>query len=238
MTNLTVVDSIESNQITFNTGYNFFTNDILNFTFVKKGYVPLIRLISGSDMYNMWIYVKNMNGSSYPDYVCFNNSLSNGTLIGLRNIKTVQSFLGSKTSNIAVQFRFDDPIIVNLTLSYSYRSFGTFRPFLLTSFGGNFHTTPNSQLVVIRNIDSYPFQGNYILSIFSSNFIFIHFLIFLKEAKIQTLFLKCDIISTNATCTLKLNITNYANSNQSVYIDYGDGTSETFQINPYCMKLL
>ena len=43
---------------------------------------------------------------------------------------------------------------------------------------------------------------------------------------------------TIVKCCLEFNISNYANSNQSVLIDYGDGSSETIYINPYCNKLI
>ena len=46
--------------------------------------------------------------------------------------------------------------------------------------------------------------------------------------------LKCDYSSYNVTCYLESNITCNANSNQSVVIDYGDGSSEVIYIDPYC----
>ena len=62
----------------------------------------------------------------------------------------------------------------------------------------------------------------------------INFHLIIIDASIQELNLKCEFKSTNVTCYLEFNITNYANSNQSVLIDYGDGSSETIYINPYC----
>jgi len=54
------------------------------------------------------------------------------------------------------------------------------------------------------------------------------------DASIQYFNLKCEFIPINVICYLEFNITNYAKSNQSVLIDYGDGSNETIYINPYC----
>lgn len=60
----------------------------------------------------------------------------------------------------------------------------------------------------------------------------------MKDSSIQKFDLKCQLYSTNLTCSLEFNITNYASSNQSVLVDYGDGSIETIYINSYCKTKL
>jgi hypothetical protein len=168
ITNLTVIDLIESKQIKFSSRFNYFTSSNLNISLVKRGYIPMIRLVSGSLTNNVTLVTKLIN-DLYPDYVCLDSSLTNGTLIGLRNLKTIQSSVLSKTSNIAVLFSYEDPILVNLTSTYAYSSLGTFQPYLYTKYGGNLYATPNTKLIMIRNVDQYPFQ--------SKNFIFFMFIL-------------------------------------------------------------
>ena len=67
------------------------------------------------------------------------------------------------------------------------------------------------------------------------NFISLNYTSFFKDPNIKIFDLKCEMISLNVTCTLKYNITNYASSNQSVLIDYGDGSNEIFYIDPHCL---
>ncbi len=149
---------IESKQLTLSYGYNYFTSDKLNISLLKKGYVPKIRLISGSMTTNVYL-VFSTNNYVYPDYVCYNASLSNGTLTGLRNLTTVQKSAGSSKSNIALQFKFEDPTFTNLTSSFAYLAFGTYIPYLYTTYGGNFYNSLNTKSIMIRNIESYPIQS-------------------------------------------------------------------------------
>ncbi len=46
------------------------------------------------------------------------------------------------------------------------------------------------------------------------------------------------MIASNVNCSLELNITNYGNSNQTVLIDYGYGTTQSLFINPYCKYIV
>ena len=51
--------------------------------------------------------------------------------------------------------------------------------------------------------------------------------------------LSCELIQINDTlieCMVDLDISNYASMLQSINIDFNDGTKQTLQINPYCMK--
>lgn len=152
---------IESKQISLSYGYNYFTNDKLNISFVKKGYIPRIRFLSGSMTSYVYLVTKTSN-SLYPDYVCYNVSLSNGTLIGFRNMTTVKTAIGSSTSNIAMQLKFEDPTLINVTSSFAYLAFGTFLPYLYSTYGGNFYNTLNTKSIMVRNIDPYPIQSNFL----------------------------------------------------------------------------
>ena len=144
---------IESNQIILSKGNNYITTDKLNISTVTKGFIPIIRLISDVTL------VTKENDDLYPDYSCFNVSVSSGDLLGLTNLTNLKSAIKSQTSNIAVQFRFDSTVLVNLTLSYAYPSFGTFEPYLYSRYGGNVYGSYNNKLVTIRNIGSYPFDS-------------------------------------------------------------------------------
>ena len=161
ITSLTITDLIESKQFVVTSGLNLISSEILNISLVKKGYVPIIRLVSAIATNTVYLIVKKSN-SLYSDYVCLNSSLSNGTLIGVRNITTVKSFFQSVYSNIAVQFSYDEINLVNLTVTYSYLTFGTYQPYLFTYYNGNTYKNRNlyTKMITVRNIDQYPFQGN------------------------------------------------------------------------------
>ena len=153
ITSLTIADLIESKQIVLSKGDNYITSDKLNITLVRKGYVPIIRFVS-----TVTLGLKE-NNDIYPDYVCFNISTPNGELLGWNNPTNLTKYLGSVTSNVAVQFVFDSTVFVNLTLSYAYLSFGSFQPYLITKYGGNVFDTINNKMIIIRNIQQYPFQS-------------------------------------------------------------------------------
>jgi hypothetical protein len=153
ITNLTITDIIESKQIVLSNGDNYITSDKLNITSVRKGYVPIIRYVSTATL-----ALKEKN-DIYPDYVCFNISTSTGELLGWNNTTNLTKYLGSVRSNVAVQFVFDSTVFVNLTLSYAYLSFGSFQPYLITKYGGNVYDTQNNKMIIIRNIQQYPFQS-------------------------------------------------------------------------------
>ena len=104
------------------------------------------------------IVLSKGNNDFYPDYVCFNITSVNGNLTHLKNPTNLTKYLGSATSNVAVQFVFESTVYANLTLSYAYQSFGSFQPYLYTKYGGNFYDTQNNEMIMIRNIEEYPFQ--------------------------------------------------------------------------------
>jgi len=163
LTNLTVTNMIESKQITLSYGLNYITSNRLNISLVKKGFVPMIRLISGIGLNNVYMITKKSN-SLYSDYVGFNGTLSNGTFIEIRNLTTVKSYLKSTYSNIGVQFSYDELTFVNLTLKYSYLVFGSFEPYLSTLFNGNLYKTGNiytNKIITVRNIDQYQFKSKF-----------------------------------------------------------------------------
>ena len=146
---MTILNIIESKQITLSLGNNYITSDKLNISLVKKGFIPIIRHYSDSSL------MTSKYNSSYPDYVCLNMSSHNGDLIRLKNLTILKNSIGSTTSNIAVKFGFDETIFVNLTVAYAYSSFASYLPYLYTQYGGNYYETPNSKMITIRNIDNY-----------------------------------------------------------------------------------
>ena len=150
---------IESNQINLKIANNFFTKDKFNLTLVNKGYVPIIRLISGS-LTNTVTMATRFYNDAYSDYVCLDIVSSGGILNGLRNFTNLKIYTGSIKSNIAVQFKFENTTLVNLTISYAFPFYSSFQPFLYTKFGVNFYENPNMKLITVRNIDQYPFQSN------------------------------------------------------------------------------
>lgn len=235
ITSLTLTDLIESKQFVVTYGLNFISSESLNISLVKKGYVPIIRLVSPIIFNSFYLVVKRSN-SLYSDYVCLNSSLSNGTLIGVRNITNVKSFFQSAVSNIAVQFSYDEINLVNLTLTYSYQAFGTYQPYLFTYYNGNTYKSQNSytKMITVRNIDQYPFQGSHFLKYFINIYLILTCTFFFIDASIQSFNLQCQFLTSTVICSLEYNITNYASSNQSILINYADGSNETFYINPYC----
>lgn len=158
VSSLTLADMFESNKISLSIGYNYFTRNKLNISFIPKGYIPIIRLELINA--NVTLVAKSISDNLNPDYVCSNISASNGELLGLKNITVLKNiFVSSVTSNIAVKFYFEDIQYVNLTYSYSYSSFGSFRPYLITQYGVNIYQTQNTKIISVRNMDSYPIQG-------------------------------------------------------------------------------
>ncbi len=147
---------VESNQIELSYGKNYITNDILNInTLVKKGSVPIIRLIPTN---NQTILSIKKNSDLYPDYVCLNISAGIG-IAGFTNFSALNDSFKSSKSNIAVQFIFEEPTLINLTVSYAYSSFGTFQPFLYTKFGGNLYRNQCNQMISIRNVENFQFES-------------------------------------------------------------------------------
>ena len=157
--NLTIKSIIESNEIVLKNGSNYITSDKFNLSMISKGSVPIIRLGSGLNASNLNFSVKK-NNDFYPDYVVYNlMSLSDGNLIGFTNITKFNESIGSPTSNIDVQLKFTDPILINLTRQYAYLSFSSYQPFLYTQYSGNYIGNPNANLIMVRNIDTYPFKS-------------------------------------------------------------------------------
>ena len=165
---MTIIDSIVTNDLVLTNGYNYFTSEKLNMSSIRKGYIPMIRLLSGSLTTSVNLRAKAIN-ETYPDYICYNVSLTNETLIGLTNLKNILTYLGSKKTNIAVQFRFEDVTLKNLTFDCAYTTLGTFIPFLYTQFGANSYGTLNKKLIHVNNIDFYPFQGKFLFKYLSRN---------------------------------------------------------------------
>ena len=124
----------QTNKITLSIGYNYFTSEKLNISFIPKGYIPIIRIESIDK--TVTLVTKSISDNVNPDYVCYNLTTSSGDSLGLENMTVLKNiFASSKTSNIAVQFYFEDIQYVNLTYSYTYSSFGSFRPYLYTQYG-------------------------------------------------------------------------------------------------------
>jgi hypothetical protein len=153
-------EKIESNIIQLSYGENFIKNDRLNIWFVKKGYIPIVRLILDPSEPKTVALETEIKNDLNPDFVCSNISTTTGDLIGLRNFRTFNnSDVVSKNFNIAVQFKFEDPTLVNLTVSYAYSSFGAFQPYLKTQYGGNLYEQQNNITIIVRKIDQYPFES-------------------------------------------------------------------------------
>jgi hypothetical protein len=150
------VDKIESNTIILSYGQNFIKNDRLNIMFVPKGYIPIIRLIKEP---SVPLEIETNNDLN-PDFVCTNISTTTGDLSGFTNFRTFRDADDRlKYFNIAVQFKYEDPILVNLTVSYAYSSFGAFQPYLQTQYGGNSYEQENNITIIVRKIDQYPFES-------------------------------------------------------------------------------
>ena len=147
---------IESNQIKLSPGYNYFDDKELNISLIPQGYVPIIRLVTSVPLKTVNLYTKQSN-DLYPDYVCFNMSTSTGDLIGLNNCSNVSILVGIKRTNIAVLFRFEEPTLINITLSSFYSSFGIYQPYLYTDYG-NLYMNLN-HLITITNDESYQYQS-------------------------------------------------------------------------------
>jgi hypothetical protein len=165
LTNLTVTNMIESKQIGLTYGLNYITSNSLNISFVKRGFVPIIRLISGINSNRVYMITRKSN-SLYSDYIGFNGSLSNGSFMAIRNLTTVNSYLKSTFSNIGVQFGYDELTYVNLTVTYAYLVFGSFYPYLSTLYNGNLYKTVNlytTKMITVRNIDQYQFRSKFCL---------------------------------------------------------------------------
>ena len=167
ITDLTITESIESNQLTLKYGCNYITSTQFNTTQLKKGYVPIIRLVSAIGSNNALMVVRKSD-SIYSDYIGLNGT---GTFLlgGIRNLTTVKSFFKSTFSNIAVQFSYENLTLTNLTVTHSYLAFGTFQPYLITIYNGNLYKTASlyTKSITVRNIDNYQYQSKNILIIIS-----------------------------------------------------------------------
>lgn len=172
---------------------------------VKKGYVPYLETNIG---YN-YINFNTTNDTSSPDYI----SQINGSVF--MNISELFCYDKNKLfKNIAINFKYNtsDLILSNYTFNYTFTLFGSFLFNVYTAFGGNLL---NSKLnfINIQSIKDYPFN-NIQINIFDLN---------------------CSLTNgLSLECFLKVNISNYANSFEIVSIDFGDGTSNLIQFNPYC----
>ena len=159
---------IETNNITLSTGNNYFTSDKLNISLIKKGYVPTIRPLTSTATANSVSFSAKIKNETYPDYYGYNVTL-NEALTGFTNLKKLIIIsTGFKTSNLAVQFGFDDPTLANLTLTYAYKTFGSYLPYLNTQYFGNLFGTQSSKVINIRNIDSYPIQSKIVFFLIES----------------------------------------------------------------------
>jgi len=209
---LTILDKIELLGLRASSRRNFYFKTQFNSLpiLIPKGYIPImIRDI------NTNLIISNERANPiYPDYFCLNNT---GQLINLTEINFKASNLNYK--NVEIKFTFDyenQTILSNYTINHVYNLLGTFTFYIYTSFGQNL-LTQTRMFINVQKIEKYPF----------------------KDIQINQFELDCSLIELSLDCLLRLNISNYANSFQQIFIDYGDEINfDSFTINPYCNKNL
>ena len=74
----------QTNKITLSIGYNYFTSEKLNISFIPKGYIPIIRIESIDK--TVTLVTKSTSDNVNPDYACYNLTTSTGDLLGLKNV--------------------------------------------------------------------------------------------------------------------------------------------------------
>jgi hypothetical protein len=216
--NLTIIDKIDQLPILYcSKGKNLFLKSEWNMSkpfIVKKGYVPIIR------KYSIGSYKLSYSIDTTPDYICLSqNSTQNNSV--MFNLSKINYFYNNKTYiNVFINFVFNNPnqtFLSNYNLSYVYTSFGSFSINVFTLFGGNI-LSPTNKFINVQKIEAYPFE----------------------HIQMNYFEINCDLDfeSTKLECTVKMNISNYANSFQPLFLDYGDGTNQSFTVNPYCNLFL
>ncbi len=213
-TKLTIIDQMETPKMSLTYGNNFFLTSKWNLSqplLIKKGYVPLLRRFSYSTS-----MVSAKNDSISPDYICLSSKNVQTNESFIFNISSLKFFYSSRSyTNFLIDFVFNNPnqmILSNFSLNYTFQLFGSFPINIFTLFGGNYLSSTN-KFVNVQRIQSYPF----------------------RSIQINQFALNCTLNEMRLDCTLRVNLSNYANSFQQISIDYGDGiSSDSFRINPYC----
>ena len=167
--NLTITEQISTPELSFTYGNNFFTNDQLNITSVKKGFVPVIVQVNyNSNPWPSYYLAQSSSQLAYRDYSCSFQMIGNTNY--LTNIVEIsQSISGVSQSNIVVMFLLNEPLVlINYTISHTYLMFGTFNPYIYTNFFGNsiglrqsngiISELPNP--ITINQIETNPIQCN------------------------------------------------------------------------------
>jgi hypothetical protein len=132
------------------------------------------------------------------------------------NLTQIKINYGSFTlKNVAIEIVVNNPnrtILSNYTIDHVYSIFGIFAFNIISSFGGNLFS-PSRTFVNVQRIQAYPF----------------------KQIEINQFDLNCTLNELSLDCILRINISNYANSFQSISIDFDDGGINTsFILNSYC----
>lgn len=211
---LTIIEKIELPKIKASLGKNFYFKSQFGSLaiYVRKGFIPIMK----RDIDTQLVINNNVLSSNYPDYFCINGNMELNKTSQIFNLTQIKINYGSFTlKNVAIEIVVNNPnrtILSNYTIDHVYSVFGIFAFNIISSFGGNLFS-PSRTFVNVQRIQTYPF----------------------KQIEINQFDLNCTLNELSLDCILRINISNYANSFQSISIDFDDGgINTTFILNSYC----
>ena len=113
-----------------------------------------------------------------------------------------------------IKFEYDSSVfaVSSYNKTYTYKTFGSFFIRLHSPYGINDLITTSKTFINVQSIQNYPFS----------------------QLSVNKFELNCNLNGLNLSCLIKLNISNYGQSNQLITFDFNDGSFQDIEVNTYC----